>query len=247
MTFHHPLARFVSSCLALIVLGCEPGAPADAGPDAPRDTHERPDVPRDIGPPCELSCGATQACCYLEEEAQCTDLSANVSHCGGCGVDCVASGRGDSCENRQCACGLNDIGCTGTIDECCPAVPGGVGAHCANVRTAFADCGGCGRECSPRQASVCQNGDCICGTSGRGCSGADDEVCCDVGPLGTYACVDTLRDRSHCGGCESRCRSDQRCDAGVCVSRFDSGATPDAGLDAGTDAETDDAGTSDAT
>lgn len=239
MTSPTDLLRLTAVLLSIALAGCEPGAPEDAGADASRDTASRADVPRDIGPPCELSCGSTEACCYIDEVAQCTDLSSNVGHCGDCAIDCVASRRGDSCENRQCACGTNDIGCTGITDECCPAVADGREAHCANVRVAFDDCGACGTACAAAEASVCRNGACVCGTSDRACTGGAGDLCCDVGPLGTYACVDTLANRSHCGACGMGCRSDQRCDAGACVSRFDAGMTPDAGTN---DAGVDDAG-----
>jgi hypothetical protein len=247
MTSLPNIVRLPLTLLLITICGCGPGAPEDAGVDASLDAAERPDVPRDTGPPCDLSCGSTEACCYVEEVAQCTDVSSNVNHCGDCAIDCVASHRGDSCENRQCACGMNDIGCTGTIDECCPGVEGGIEPHCANVRVAFGDCGACGVECSAAEASICQNGACVCGSAERGCAGTPDDLCCDVGPLGTYGCVDTLANRNHCGACGMRCRSDQRCDAGACVSRFDAGTEPDAGIDdAGVeDAGIDDGGTDD--
>ena len=241
MTSHHGIPLALALTLFALA-GCEPGGPEDAGTDASLDTAERRDAPRAVGPPCDLSCSSTEECCYVEEVAQCTDVTANVTHCGDCAIDCVASHRGDSCENRQCACGLNDIGCTGTIDECCPPVEGGIAAHCANVRVAFADCGACGTECSPAEASICRNGACVCGSSDRGCAGTPDDLCCDIGPLGTYGCVNTLTARTHCGDCDTTCRSDERCSEGVCVSRFDAGMASDAGMDAGAD---DDAGMDD--
>lgn len=224
-----------SLLLLVLCAGCVAEAPADAGADAPFDAPVLRDVPRDLGPACELSCGLGEGCCVIDGAPACARLSGDPQNCGECGLDCVATQRGEACLAGRCACGSFEIGCTGAPDICCPAVAGGREAHCANLDVAEEDCGACGRACEPAAADVCRNGACVCGGSDRACAGTSEDTCCPAG-LGvtTYRCVDTLRDREHCGGCARRCRLDQRCEAGRCAPIFDV-PLPDAGsaIDAG--------------
>lgn len=228
------------------ISGCEPSGPLDAGSDTPVDAFVRTDTPRDSGPPCDLSCLVAEACCVVDEVPMCVNVVSDVHNCGSCGLDCIATRRGDACLTRQCACGAFDIGCTGITDECCPAVPGGREAHCANVNIAFEDCGACGAACRDGEASECRNGDCMCGVSDRACAGTPGDLCCGLGfGMLAYGCVNTLIDPDHCGACNERCRSDQRCEAGTCVGTYDAGvdagsdagSEPDAGTDAGSEAD----------
>jgi hypothetical protein len=221
-----------------LVTACDPGGTADTGPDARLDAPAPIDAPRDGGPVCATACSGVEACCLVEDAPMCINVADDVHNCGGCGVDCITSRRGDSCEVSQCACGDFDIGCTGTIDECCPGEAGGRGPHCANLAQSVSDCGECNRACVAVAASECRIGECVCGDSDRACAGTEVDLCCATDDTGVaFACVDTHTDARHCGGCGVRCGSFRRCQDGVCVSTLDAG-TPDAGeSDAGTGAD----------
>jgi hypothetical protein len=227
-----PMAR--SFVLLLLLSGCSPGEAADGGTDSSLDAPSPRDVPRDLGPACELACGVAEYCCIVEGAPACVNTSSDPANCGTCGTECILSRRGDQCLRGRCACGRFDVGCTGTSDVCCPATTE-IEAHCANLRVAEQDCGECGRACTAGQASVCQNGECICEGSDRGCAGTPEDLCCPGGlSVITHACTNTLTDREHCGACDRRCELGERCDAGRCVGIFDV-PPPDAGVDAAVD------------
>lgn len=227
--------------MALLVAACEPGSAADTGPDARVDAPVRADAPLDGGPVCATACSGLQACCLVDDAPTCIGVVDDVHNCGGCGVDCIASRRGDTCAVSQCACGDLDVGCSGTSDVCCPGVAGGRGPHCANLVRSVTDCGECNRACTATTASECRLGECVCGVSLRMCEGTDADTCCPSTEAGTeYGCIDTRTDARHCGGCNIRCGTFRRCADGVCVSTSDAGPA-DAGVDGGaTDAGSDD-------
>lgn len=203
--------------LALSVAGCgEDVALDDAGIDAGSDGGQ--DGGQDAGPRCEPACGTAQACCPDGAGGgSCARLATDIENCGACGIDCVATGRGDSCQTSSCACGDFILGCLGTsTSTCCVPPAGGGDPHCANLVRDFRDCGACGSECDPRRASDCDARRCVCGASRTQCAGTDADRCCpDV--TGTYACVDTTSDRDHCGECGQRCPGGSTCVAGTCT------------------------------
>jgi hypothetical protein len=235
----HP--RSLAVLLALVA-GCdpapmgEPDASADAGVDAP---------PRDAGPPdsgpiCEPACTGTLACCHEGSGTACVNLASDIAHCGSCRIDCLATGRGDSCRSSQCGCGSFDLGCLGSMEStCCPATMARE-AHCANLFRDAADCGECGRACDPLVGNDCDGARCLCGGERRGCAGTPEDRCC-LDFVGAHVCADTTSDPRHCGTCGMRCGIGIPCVGGVCV-RPDAGprdagppdgGAPDAGADGG--------------
>lgn len=224
------LVFWVGLTLAALAVGCSstPVAP-DVGPDANEDAYVL--AIQDAGH-CDLACPSGRACCFAADGTpRCVDLSSDITNCGICGRDCVASRRGDSCANNQCGCGDFEIGCTGAENSiCCPSVAG-IRPYCANPGLDFSDCGGCGRACNDAEANHCSGGVCLCGDRGGSCAGTATALCCSD-PAGAFSCVDTTTDQAHCGRCGQRCSAFDHCVSGVCVP-----VRPDAGLfDGGSDA-----------
>jgi hypothetical protein len=256
-------SRFLSSSCSLAVVGALAGAlaatlsacppssvPDDARVDASESDSPSLDAPADARH-CGLACATTQErCCYTPDGSeQCIDVSADVTNCGICGLDCVATQRGDRCIAMQCSCGAFAIGCTGEAhSSCCPVAPDGRGPRCANLGRDFGDCGECGRTCDASQANRCEGGNCRCGLDGSLCAGTEADLCC-VDLFDVASCVDTTRDDLNCGGCNRRCGAFEDCIDGACVDFTIPDAGPidagprDAGIDA---AEPTDAATIDA-
>ncbi|MDQ3037404.1 MAG: hypothetical protein M3Y87_33730, partial [Myxococcota bacterium] len=135
----------------------------------------------------------------------------------GCGIDCVALGRGDSCQASNCACGDFLLGCIGTSQStCCTSAPGGRPPHCANLLRDRLDCGVCGTECEVDRANRCDGARCVCGDTRGECGGTATDRCCGD-RFERYDCVDTTSDRDHCGDCGARCSAGMTCVAGSCV------------------------------
>jgi hypothetical protein len=205
--------------LGLLALapGCsnDPGT-TDAGRDATTDVGV--DGAVDDAFVCDMACPAGRSCCIGGDGApHCVDLANDITNCGVCNRDCVATRRGDSCMNNQCGCGDFEIGCTGAENSiCCPSVAG-IRPYCANPGLDLSDCGGCGHACNPDQANQCSGGMCLCGDTGGHCTGTNDDVCCSD-PAGAFSCVDTRSDQSHCGSCGNRCTAFQHCVSSVCVT-----------------------------
>lgn len=222
-------ARARALVLAFVLtaaVGCDGALPEDdAGMDAGHDAAVRDVGPPDTGPICEPGCGSGQTCCTDESGAPfCTTVATDVRHCGRCGLDCVASGRGDRCRSSNCGCGIFDLGCIGNMASfCCVPPPGEGEPHCANLFRDPDDCGECNRRCDRRQANRCEGGRCLCGDERRACRGTPDDLCCpDFTEF--YSCVDTTGDPAHCGGCGERCPIDTRCVDSRCIDpRVDAG------------------------
>ncbi len=235
MTARFPFVPALVALVASFLVGCPPHeTPEDAAssPDAP--DAWAPDAPPDaLG--CSLTCSTTlERCCRdAEGVAACIDVSSDVSNCGVCGLDCVASHRGDRCITMQCSCGAFSIGCTGEDDStCCPPAADGRAERCANIGRDFQDCGGCGRVCEPSQANRCEGGQCYCGTDGARCAGTETDLCC-VDVFEVASCVDTTTDDLHCGGCNRRCRAFEHCMDSVCVDfTIPDAGPPDAAISA---------------
>lgn len=213
---------------ALVLSGCgsEP-TPVDSGIDAAIDSGVDASAPDAAA--CTLACEGDTSCCLDGEGAPfCASLRDDPRHCGTCGVDCVATRRGDRCETFQCACGEFEIGCTGRFDVCC-AVDGTM--QCVNTGRDPRSCGECGRACDPLVGNTCEGGRCICADDRRGCEGTAADACCVDALSGFAFCVDTTREPEHCGACGRRCGVTERCIDGECIGR-DAGM-PDAGASAG--------------
>ena len=232
----------LASTLAVVLSACPPSnVPEDARLDTAETDVLADDAPIDAMP-CALSCETTQErCCPAPDGTeQCIDVSADVTNCGLCGLDCVATRRGDRCIAMQCSCGGFAIGCTGQANSiCCPVAPDGRAQRCANIGRDFGDCGECGRACDASQANRCEGGSCRCGLDGALCAGTETDLCC-VDLFEVASCVDTTRDDLNCGGCNRRCGAFENCIDGVCVDFTIPDAGPvdaspiprDAGIDA---------------
>ncbi|MFN7696499.1 MAG: hypothetical protein ACK5U8_01260 [Deltaproteobacteria bacterium] len=244
MTTRGPLHSPIHPILLVVTLWAVPALPACPPSTVPEDASldvAMRDAPRSDATfdalRCNLSCATTQErCCRAPEGVeQCIDVSADVTNCGVCGLDCVATRRGDRCIAMQCSCGDFSIGCTGEDNSsCCPVAPDGRAQRCANLGRDFGDCGDCGRTCDIRQANRCEGGLCRCGVAGDLCAGTETDLCC-VDVFGVAACVDTGRDSDHCGRCNRRCGAFENCIDGECVdfTRQDAGSLDAGPLDAG--------------
>jgi hypothetical protein len=222
MSSERALSRHVSRtlgwALALAVAGCPPSTPEPDASEALPDAAS-PDAARDAGPPCDLRCATTQERCCLDESGapECIDVTNDPRNCGLCGLDCIATHRGDRCAAMQCGCGDFSIGCTGRQDNyCCPTAPDGRSERCANLGRDFGDCGECGRTCDAPRADRCEGGECTCGAAGTLCDGTPTSLCC-VDLFEDATCVDTTRDKLHCGGCNIQCGAFEDCIDGDCV------------------------------
>jgi hypothetical protein len=207
--------------ISMVLLSCDdtPRPSGDSGIDAALDASiEHDGGPPDGGPVCEPICEGVRACCPTPSgEPACSTLVDDLANCGRCGLHCLDTGRGDACRSSQCACGDFDLGCLGRFTSTCCVPPSGAGLpHCANLAQSFDDCGACGRACDPAQANDCDGGRCICGDDVDGCAGTPEDSCC-ADLTDTFSCVDTTRDRLHCGECGNRCSVGMRCELGACV------------------------------
>ncbi|UJR81132.1 hypothetical protein [Sandaracinus amylolyticus] len=210
------------ACIAALVvivmmIGCgDDDAPdEDAGIDAAIDSGT--DAGSDAGPMCAPACEPGTACCDDEEGPACVALASDIHHCGFCGLDCIATRRGDSCQAAQCACGEFVLGCVGSFaSSCCVPPEGGGPPVCADLARSREHCGDCNVECAPEQADRCDGGRCVCGDERIACAGTDTDRCCGD-RFEVFSCVDVTSDRDHCGECGNRCNAGFRCAAGECV------------------------------
>ena len=191
---------------------------AGADGDAPIHVGRRDGRPMDTGPECTPACEGEERCCVVDGTPTCVNTLTDDDNCGVCGIECgIELGRGTMCRLGSCVCGAVEVGCQGTeINWCCPARMATTMDYCADFFTDTRDCGGCGMECDPRQANTCSGMQCRCGSSRDACTGEPDSVCC--AGIAEFACVDTTRDRDHCGECENRCALSQECIDGECVA-----------------------------
>jgi hypothetical protein len=128
-----------------------------------------------------------------------TNTSTNGSNCGGCGANglncnsvyaplnatgkCLASG----CQLDKCAANFADCNAKPEVDGCE-----------ANLKTANANCGGCGSTClAPNGSNTCSNGACVpsCGSTFGDCDG-NVKSGCEV----VFA-----SNVNNCGGCAIAC------------------------------------------
>lgn len=233
-----PCVILAASASLALLAGCPPQDPPDDATtrDAPVDSPLPVDVNLDARQ-CSVRCATTMERCCTNDEGvdECLDVANDVTNCGLCGLDCVASRRGDRCIAMQCSCGAFAIGCIGDdASTCCPVAADGRPERCANLGRDFSDCGGCGRLCDGTQANRCEAGECRCGLDGDVCAGTETDLCC-LDAFSVASCVDTTSDDLNCGGCNRRCGAFENCIDSVCVDFTLRDAGPfDAGpLDAG--------------
>ncbi|MGE0792132.1 MAG: hypothetical protein AB7S26_41045 [Sandaracinaceae bacterium] len=212
--------RVVRALLAAVFMvapiACDGGDPSDGGPDGSRRDAAL-DGRVDAAPlMCTPTCPMEQACCALDLMGTngCVSLIDDPRHCGSCGVNCLATGRGDRCELSGCACGTSTLGCRGTRQSTCCQLPGLV-PYCGNLDTDGDNCGECGRLCDARVGDRCDGGECRCGGNRISCLGTPESTCCQNGV--DVACTDTTTDRFNCGVCNNLCQGAERCAFGSCT------------------------------
>ena len=127
--------------------------------------------------------------------------------CGAiCTGDFVPSGFGGcscGCPPRSQQVGANRCQCQNPDEEICDG-------RCVNTESNDNHCGRCGNRC----ADVATDAFCFDGLcSSPGCQ--PGFVRCHDGRRGDR-CIDPLRSRRHCGGCNRRCKLGQICCSGQC-------------------------------
>lgn len=159
------------------------------------------------------ACAGTvdDTCCLTGGVYRCVDMQADALNCGSCGDSCVSTSALD-CEAGLCTCGA-DGACSGLADDRCCDLGAGTNG-CVDTNTDPAHCGGCGFACDPDEGGDCDFGGCSCGVDGL-CAGTADDRCCDTGG-GTLRCIDTERNRLHCGACGNGCGVGELCYQGDC-------------------------------
>ena len=164
-----------------------------------------------------VSCEAPKTLC----DADCVDTQTDVLHCGACGNACQGS---ESCEDGDC------------VIKCANGLTLLKDGSCADLMTDSNHCGDADTVCADQMycnAGVCEcvanHYDCDKDPSNgcesillckEGCSEnqtACGDTCCDEGSICCgNSCMDTS-DPRHCGGCETICSLNQRCESGGCV------------------------------
>lgn len=175
--------------------------------------------------------GSCAPCSLPNATATCSGGACAVGTCTGTFDDCTAD---PGCESDLATdeqhCG-----------DCATACGGGLTCCASNCRDAQLDptnCGTCGKTCSDTEA--CQGGNCDCrpgltqvgsdckdfdtdpdhcGMLNKICSGATPKcqggicvaTCTAPATDCSGACVDKEKDPLNCGGCDSKCNSDQVC------------------------------------
>jgi serine/threonine protein kinase len=157
----------------------------------------------------------------------CTDLNADVHHCGSCGNVCSVD---KICVNGVCQCLSGQTDCSGTCvnlksdsSNCgncgivclsgttcvdgnceqllCPSGQTICSGICTTLQSNLNNCGKCGNVCVSEQ--TCVNGVCQCPSGQTICSGI---------------CTTLQSDLNNCGRCGNVCVSEQTCVNGTCCS-----------------------------
>jgi len=140
-----------------------------------------------------------------------TDTRTAVAHCGGCGMACAPRAHATaSCAAGACAymCEMGFADCDMDPSNGCEA----------DIRTAAAHCGGCGRAClAAGGTATCADGRCAltCDASHGDCNTNPADGCE----------TDTLSNGVHCGACNRRCAAGTSCSRGACVAGCPAGQT----------------------
>lgn len=155
----------------------------------------------------ELCCD--KQCC----KDTCVDTQSDPYNCGSCGLQCKP---GERCDKGECklSCPTTAPKCGPPEKETCCALSCCNDA-CIDIQNDRNHCGACGRQCP--SGFRCSGGQCIlsCPASAPQCGAPGQETCCALNCCNN-ACVDTLNDPLHCGGCGNICPSGQVCQKGTC-------------------------------
>ena len=213
-------------------------APCDAAPECGALAENAscqpiPSTCGDAAPPaqrCDVECMADADCAGISPDHRCMDgacrapalsvedMSMDVS-------DGDAADVGPCIDDSQCAAGENCVDgacigpmtCTSNADcpidtECIDGVCDGSGFACLGCGPGTVCIDGqclavCASDAECAAGEVCIAGDCVTGCPAPGAT-------CDM------ACVDLTRNVEHCGGCNTACPPETRCDGGTCVADF---------------------------
>lgn len=151
--------------------------------------------------PCDPECGEYQECI----DGVCRDRN--------CRPPCR---EGRVCVRGFCLreCDVATSSGCGMSETCCPEIEA-----CADLRSDFWNCGGCGAACDPVRSNICLNSRCACeGYSSAAC--AAGYGCCESG------CEDLQNDAENCGECGHSCGGLQ-CVNGQCRCSTDEPCPPD--------------------
>jgi hypothetical protein len=153
---------------------------------------------------CGNTCASNFSDCDGVETTGCeTDVRTSMTHCGGCGRLCAPAGGVGACAGGVC-----------TITRCNPGL-GDCDSNPLNgcesdVNNSLANCGACGRACSPANGvGTCSAGTCRltqCTGSFGNCDGSDANGCE----------VDMATSSLHCGACGLACPTGTTCVVGRC-------------------------------
>lgn len=153
---------------------------------------------------CELACFAGFGNCNGSPGDGCeTVLAEAVDHCGRCANACSFHNAGATCAGGHCA-----------MAECAPDYADcdedpGNGCE-VSLKSAADHCGGCGKPCTPPQATgACVGGACRVSRceDGYGDCNGDPADGCET---------DLESDPRHCGFCPIACEAGQGCFGGQC-------------------------------
>lgn len=154
---------------------------------------------------CGFTCSTGAADCDGDATNGCeATLATNAAHCGACGRACSVANATAACVGGMCAVGA----CASGFGDC----DGDAANGCERgLTTDAANCGACGRVCSPTNATgACVAGACRVGTCATGFGD------CDGDPAN--GCERDLRsDTANCGMCGRACAAGTVCVSTRCV------------------------------
>jgi hypothetical protein len=156
------------------------------------------------GGACQIGCAVNYADCDGNTGNGCeTNVSNNISHCGGCGIQCSNPNGTTSCTSGSCnpVCTLGYGSCDGNLQN-----------GCETSLLTVQNCGACGFSCAnPNGSTSCVGGACVpvCNPGWGNCDGNPANGC--ETPLNTL---------SNCGACGTTCaltNATETCATGSCM------------------------------
>jgi hypothetical protein len=153
---------------------------------------------------CTLACAAGWADCDMISGNGCEADLSQVAHCGACANACA--NRANAA--RACTGGACTYTCDAGFGDCDGDPANGCEAALA---ADTANCGGCGRACTPQanQTAACAGGTCsfACAAGFGDCDRTASNGCeADLGTSDT-----------NCGSCGTRCPGAHTCMSGICA------------------------------
>jgi hypothetical protein len=142
------------------------------------------------------ACGPNQACCGSGATAKCVDFTTDVANCGACAQSCPAGQHAQpvclagNCQRPLCEPGWG--ACDPTRPNDCPT----------HVVDDARNCGVCGNPCLSPQADKCADGQCVCGSDARICTGSE-QCCAGIGCTVLSQGVPTTGGIARCGKCDA--------------------------------------------